>query len=85
MCIKDKIYEILVAEKAESPENYTDLEYSFGRFLLQEKNDIFRKKWSAEIDKCQYILDSMQKASNDLNEKEQQVINKINEIKEVLK
>jgi tRNA (adenine22-N1)-methyltransferase len=43
------------------------------------------KNGQSEIDKCQYILDSMQKASNNLNEKEQQVINKINEIKEVLK
>ncbi len=79
-----KIYEIIVAEKAVTTENYSDLEYSFGRFLLQEKNETFRKKWLSEIDKCQYILDSMQKASNNLNEKEQQVINKINEIKEVL-
>lgn len=80
-----KIYEIIVAEKAEAAETYSDLEYSFGRFLLQEKNEVFRKKWLSEIDKCQYILDSMQKASNNLNEKEQQVINKINEIKEVLR
>ena len=79
-----KIYEIIVAEKADTTENYSDLEYSFGRFLLQGKNETFRKKWLSEIDKCQYILDSMQKASNNLNEKEQQVINKINEIKEVL-
>lgn len=80
-----KIYEIIVAENAETPENYSDLEYTFGRFLLQNKNETFRKKWLSEIDKCQYILDSMQKASNDLNDKEQQVINKVNEIKEVLK
>ena len=80
-----KIYEIIVAENAETAETYSDLEYSFGRFLLQNKNETFRKKWLSEIDKCQYILDSMQKASNDLNDKEQQVINKVNEIKEVLK
>lgn len=79
-----KIYEIIVAEKTESPENYSDLEYSFGRFLLQDKNEAFRKKWLSEIETCNYILDSMQKASNNLGEKEQQVINKINEIKEVL-
>lgn len=79
-----KIYEIIVAENADTTENYSDLEYSFGRFLLQEKNETFRKKWLSEIDKCQYILDSMQKASNNLNEKEEKVINKINEIKEVL-
>jgi len=81
----EKIYEILVAEKADVIESYTELEYTFGRYLLKEKNDIFRKKWLSEINKYKYILSSLQNANNDHHEKEKQIMNRIKEISEVLR
>ena len=80
----EKIYEVIVAEKADETEAYSELEYTFGRYLLKEKNDAFRKKWLSEKDKYQYILNSLQKANKDLHEKEKQIMNKIKEISEVL-
>lgn len=80
----EKIYEVIVAEKADATETYSELEYTFGRYLLKEKNETFRKKWLSEKDKYQYILDSLQKANKDLHEKEKQIMNKIEEIAEVL-
>lgn len=60
----DKVYEILVGEKA--PETiYSDQEEErawqllFGPYLLQERPEPFKLKWSREADKIDYVLGQM--------------------------
>ena len=61
------IYEIIVAE--DGAMKLTEDEKKFGKFLLKEKNDLFRKKWLQEIDKINYILSQLEKAKEPQLEK----------------
>jgi tRNA (adenine22-N1)-methyltransferase len=59
-----KIYEILVAEKGEPlkpyDENKLEQEILFGPFLINEKNQIFKEKWSMETKNWQRILSQLE-------------------------
>ncbi|MCI1606741.1 MAG: tRNA (adenine(22)-N(1))-methyltransferase TrmK, partial [Levilactobacillus sp.] len=46
-------YEILVADRAEAPQQYTAEEVQFGPYLLAEHNAIFVAKWQRELDRAQ--------------------------------
>ena len=60
----DKVYEILVGEKGtesiysdESDERMWQL--LFGPYLVQERPEAFKLKWSREADKLDYVLGQM--------------------------
>jgi tRNA (adenine22-N1)-methyltransferase len=78
-----KIYEIIVAQKGSA--FYSDQELFFGPFLLEEKENIFYKKWKCELVNHKKILNSLKKATN-FNQKKEEILQKeISWIKEVLK
>ncbi|WP_214778263.1 class I SAM-dependent methyltransferase [Exiguobacterium sp. s22] len=60
----DKVYEILVGEKgsetiySEEP-NEQSWQLLFGPYLVQERSDAFKLKWSREADKLDYVLGQM--------------------------
>lgn len=79
-----KIYEIIVAEPAENLPFYTKEDYLFGKFLRKEKSPIFIKKWQREIQKNQAILARFKHSHRDLADKKTAIMERINQIKEVI-
>lgn len=77
-------YEILVADRAEAPQQYTAEEVQFGPYLLAEHNAIFVAKWQRELDRAQVVLRQVQSAHEVPAEKVAELETKISEIKEVL-
>lgn len=57
-----KIYEIIVAEKSPKVTYYTEKELIFGPILMQEKSEVFEKKWQSEKTQKEKILNSLKKA-----------------------
>ena len=60
-----KIYEILVAEKGEPNRPYEQEKEAgllLGPFLMQEKNDVFKKKWIHEKNHWEKIVQNLQHA-----------------------
>jgi tRNA (adenine22-N1)-methyltransferase len=84
-----KIYEILVAEKGDPKKPYgTEMELGLllGPFLLQKKEEPFKKKWSLEADNWQRIFEQLENASEteETAQKKQELLEKINLVKEAL-
>lgn len=52
-----KIYEIIVAKHGKADLN--EKEQEFGPFLSQEKSEVFRKKWTKELNTLNKILDRL--------------------------
>ncbi|WP_223591344.1 tRNA (adenine(22)-N(1))-methyltransferase [Neobacillus bataviensis] len=85
-----KIYEVLVAEKGDPLRTYSsELEIGLlvGPFLLQNKNEAFRKKWTAERNNWLRIYNQLENAaqSQETVEKKEELLNKIKLVEEVLK
>ncbi|MCA0980647.1 tRNA (adenine(22)-N(1))-methyltransferase [Exiguobacterium aestuarii] len=60
----DKVYEILVGEKGSETIYSDDLtertwQLLFGPYLIQERPEAFKLKWSREADKLEYVLGQM--------------------------
>lgn len=83
-----KIYEILIAEMGEPLKpyaNHRDKRIQFGPFLLNQKNDIFVKKWVQEKIHFEKIIEQMDASGNkSLEEKRNEVLVQIKVIEEVL-
>lgn len=85
-----KIYEVLVAEKGNpgNPYNSGQMEIGllFGPFLLQRKEDAFKKKWGLEQKNWQRIYEQLESAapSIETDEKKQELITKLKLAEEVL-
>ncbi|MCA1031777.1 tRNA (adenine(22)-N(1))-methyltransferase TrmK [Bacillus timonensis] len=83
-----KIYEVLVAERGSAMRPYTNLrtELLVGPFLLQEKNEVFLKKWSHERKHFERILSQLEQAEKtDENlQKKAELIKNIEVVKEFL-
>lgn len=85
-----KIYEVLVAEKGNPSEPYTDGNMEtgilFGPFLLQRKDPAFIKKWNLEKINWQRIYDQLESAvpSPETLEKKEELLKKISLAREVL-
>lgn len=77
-------YEILVADRADAPQQYTAEEVQFGPYLLAEHNAIFVAKWQRELDRAQVVLRQVQSAHEVPAAKVAELETKITEIKEVL-
>ncbi len=80
-----KIYEIIVAEKAADPINYSPKELLFGPCLLTEKNSVFIKKWQQEIHQREKILKKLAEAATSQAGKIARITEEIDEIEEMLK
>ncbi|OIJ16131.1 SAM-dependent methyltransferase [Anaerobacillus arseniciselenatis] len=84
------IYEILTADReGNSPysEEKRNLELLLGPFLMEKRSDIFLKKWKSELTSWKEIVQQFEKAkqTNEVVEKKKQLLEKINEVEEVLK
>ncbi|GKU81290.1 tRNA (adenine(22)-N(1))-methyltransferase TrmK [Niallia sp. NCCP-28] len=84
-----KIYEVLVAEQGKmglQDKLNEDAVLLLGPFLMQEKNSIFQKKWTSEINNWQRILAKLKAApdSEENNQKKKELIEKITLVEEVL-
>ncbi|WP_341778345.1 tRNA (adenine(22)-N(1))-methyltransferase [Levilactobacillus sp. HBUAS70063] len=77
-------YEILVADKAAQPEQYTAEQLRFGPYLLAEHNDIFIAKWRRELARTQQVLAQVRSAKVVPTEKVTALETEIKEIEEVL-
>ncbi|MBM4762319.1 tRNA (adenine(22)-N(1))-methyltransferase TrmK [Bacillus sp. B15-48] len=84
-----KIYEILVGEKGKPMKPYSEkveAEILFGPFLLKDRNDVFREKWTLEKQNWQRILSQLEKAEQNKEtiEKKQEISRKILLVEEAL-
>ncbi|WP_277630577.1 tRNA (adenine(22)-N(1))-methyltransferase [Atopococcus tabaci] len=70
----DKMYEIIVAEKSETPPSYTEKELKYGVYLPTEHTELFKKKWTHELEKSTFILEQLAQSNSPQEEK-------INELK----
>lgn len=77
-------YEILVADRNATPQQYTAEELRFGPYLLAEHNATFIAKWQRELDRAQVVLHQVQSAHEVPAGKVAELTEKITEIKEVL-
>ncbi|WP_251546774.1 tRNA (adenine(22)-N(1))-methyltransferase [Limosilactobacillus caecicola] len=78
------IYEIIVAEPTTCPVRYSEKELLFGPFLLEKPSATFQEKWQGELQRCQYAVQQMQKATNTPAERLAAMQHKIALIQEVL-
>jgi tRNA (adenine22-N1)-methyltransferase len=84
-----KIYEILVAEQGDAVKPYQENREAgllLGPFLLQQKNEIFKKKWTAEMKNWQRIYKALGGASTTAEtvDKKKELLDKIKLVEEVL-
>jgi tRNA (adenine22-N1)-methyltransferase len=85
-----KIYEVIAAEKGDRDRPYQSILFEVGvltgPLLAKEKNDVFLKKWTMELNHLENIYDSVKKAadSESNKEKKQELWKQISLIKEVL-
>lgn len=79
-----KIYELIVAEKAATEPTYSEQEIFFGPFLLKEKNSVFQKKWQREMQQRKRVLTQLKQAEELPKEKIQEITQQLQWIQEVL-
>lgn len=85
-----KIYEILVAEKGDPLKPYRDIQVEtgllVGPFLLQRKEEAFKKKWALEKKNWKRIYEQLESAASsaETEEKKQEIMNKITLVEGVL-
>lgn len=78
------IYELIVADKTNKSETLTEKSMLFGPFLLQNKDDVFYRKWQSELDKRKRLIVQMKQATVRPEGKIKQLEKEIQWIKEVL-
>lgn len=82
----EKIYEILVLEKEQTPISLTQQQLLMGPKLLEKKTAIFHEKWTRESDQWKKIVASMESTAQTMEiiEKKQELVEKIQLVEEVL-
>lgn len=80
-----KLYEITVAEKSDQPVDATEADLQFGFLLKENQTPLFKKKWQQELQKNQYIQNSLEQSKSDQTEKLKIVKETIQQIEELLK
>lgn len=84
------VYEILASEKGDPKKPYEGLDMELalliGPFLLKEKNEPFRKKWTVELQNWKKVLQEMNKASQTekIEQKRNELKKKIQMVEEAL-
>ncbi|MCQ6266253.1 tRNA (adenine(22)-N(1))-methyltransferase TrmK [Fictibacillus sp. WQ 8-8] len=83
-----KIYEVLVADRQEGNQPYTEnetLELLLGPFLMKQKNEAFIEKWRGELEQWTKILQQMESSqSPDSMERKRQLMKRIESVKKEL-
>lgn len=84
-----KIYEVLVAEIGDPKKPYrnnVELALLIGPFLLQKKEEPFRKKWNLEVMNWRRIYEQLENASKseETVQKRKEIVEKINLVKGAL-
>ncbi|WKA56347.1 tRNA (adenine(22)-N(1))-methyltransferase [Planococcus shixiaomingii] len=82
----DKIYEILVLEPANRITGLTQAEFLMGPQLMKEFSPVFQEKWQRECSQWKKIVKSMEATAEtaEINEKKQELLEKIKLVEEVL-
>ena len=80
-----KLYEIMVAEKSDQPVDATEADLQFGFLLKEDQTPLFKKKWQQELQKNQYIQNSLEQSKSDQTEKLKIVKETIQQIEELIK
>lgn len=80
------IYEIIVADQQKDTRPFTEKDFLFGPYLIQEKSTVFQSKWRDELKKQQNILHELEKAavSNKVVQKRMEIERTIRWIEEAL-
>lgn len=80
----EKIYEIIVLERGKM--TLTEAEKLMGKYLINEKSDVFMKKWTREVQHWKKVLSSLEKAEStlDIIEKRKELLHNIALVEEVL-
>lgn len=80
----EKIYEIIVLERGKM--TLTEAEKLMGKYLINEKSDVFVKKWTREVQHWKKVLSSLEKAEStlDIIEKRKELLHNIALVEEVL-
>ncbi|WNF37732.1 tRNA (adenine(22)-N(1))-methyltransferase TrmK [Bacillaceae bacterium IKA-2] len=84
------VYEVLTAVREEETpytEENQKLELMLGPFLMKKKSPIFIKKWAKEIAAWKKIVEQFEKAKQNrvVIEKKEEIIQKINQVEEILR
>lgn len=84
-----KVYEVLTAEKGDAERPYSsrkELELLTGPMLLQERSDVFLKKWKREAVQLEVVLENLKKAGNQkaAEEKRRSILQELQLIKEAI-
>lgn len=82
--VSGHIYELIKAVHSEKEYKLTSKEINFGPLLLQEKSEIFKRKWQNQLTYQKKLIDNLNKAKNKDIEKVKQTENLIDMIKEEL-
>ncbi|MED3661543.1 tRNA (adenine(22)-N(1))-methyltransferase TrmK [Ureibacillus sp. FSL K6-8385] len=79
-----KIYEIIVLERG--PMELSEAEILMGKKLIQEKSEVFLKKWTHEVKHWKQVLKSLEKAEQtpEIEEKRRQILHQIALVEEVI-
>lgn len=78
---KGKLYEIIVAEASAEDPAYTEADFKYGVHLRREKPPLFKKKWTQEIKKAEYIMDQLSQSQTPQTEKIKELTRQIEEMK----
>ncbi len=83
----EKIYEILVAKRTNTPVVFTEAEKLLGPLLMKQKNSTFQKKWKRERDNWEKILVQLERAlpTDEVSERKEQLKKKIIAVSEAIK
>jgi len=79
-----KIYEIINAIPADTPQTYTENEMKFGPVLMQKKSDVFIKKWTKELNTLEIILEQIKSSGKNKEVMIKEIHRKIDLIREVI-
>ncbi|RBW70521.1 tRNA (adenine(22)-N(1))-methyltransferase [Bacillus taeanensis] len=84
-----KIYEVLAAERGNDKSLYQNdklAAFLLGPYLMKEKNAVFQKKWSHELEKRRKIIKQLESASNNEEkvERKKLILQEIKRIEEGL-
>ncbi|MBM7577615.1 tRNA (adenine(22)-N(1))-methyltransferase [Jeotgalibacillus terrae] len=81
-----KIYEVLLAERAEGQIDLSPSELLLGPVLIKNQTAIFKLKWEQELNQYKKILQQMEMAGqqSSLNKKKQEIEQKITMIEEAI-
>lgn len=85
----EKIYEILVAVRGDDSALYqedTERKLLLGPFLMQERNEAFKKKWRYEVENWKRILTQFEQATanEQVEQKRKELLQQITMVEEVL-